>query len=259
DKAYHNTGVVSNTADILNEWESAAPAFRRARRLLTENMSYGSGEREKLDLFLPELSPPKGLMFFIHGGYWLKFDKSYFSHFAEGALLRGYAVAMPSYDLKPQADMMTITSQMEQALMCAVEHVGGPVFISGHSAGGHLAAMLIREENQLSKMVKDRIRRVMGISGVYELGPLTNTTMNDEFKFSDVELQTQSPMRLNKMQDPEFVSWVGGDELNEFIRQSEYQAKVWESPYIPAAGKNHFTVIEDLRDPASSMLNTLFA
>lgn len=259
DKAYHNTGVVSNTADILKDWEQSAPAFRQARRLMTENMSYGTGTREKLDMFLPEISPPKGLMFFIHGGYWLKFDKSYFSHFAEGALLRGYAVAMPSYDLKPNVDMMTITSQIEQALMCAVEHVGGPVFICGHSAGGHLAAMLIRKENQLSQMVKDRIKRVMGISGVYDLAPLTHTTMNDEFRFSDTELLSQSPMLLDKMENPEFVSWVGSDELEEFIRHSECQAKAWNSQFISAKGKNHFTVIDDLRDPTSAILQTLFA
>ena len=105
------------------------------------DISYGQSLRQRFDLFLPE-NPPKGLFVFVHGGYWLRFDKSDWSHFAQGPLAHGWAVAMPSYDLCPSVSIAQITRQISQAIMQSAARIAGPLILAGHSAGGHLVARM---------------------------------------------------------------------------------------------------------------------
>ncbi|MEL6794674.1 MAG: alpha/beta hydrolase, partial [Pseudomonadota bacterium] len=109
DDAYANGAHIEGAADYPPRWVAAAAAFRNGLGPRAEiDVAYGAGGRNRLDLFRPE-GAAKGLIAFIHGGYWRAFDKSYWSHLAAGPLARGWAVALPSYTLAPAARISEIT------------------------------------------------------------------------------------------------------------------------------------------------------
>jgi arylformamidase len=84
----------------------------------------------QFDLFLPE-GAPSGLLLFIHGGYWLKFDRESWSHLAAGAVARGRAFAVPSYTLAPEARIAEMTKEIACAVGVAAGLVSGPVVVVG--------------------------------------------------------------------------------------------------------------------------------
>jgi len=139
---YQNGAFIPGSDALPALWAQKAAAFRAslgARARL--DLAYGPAERNRFDLFLPE-TPPHGLMVFIHGGYWLATHKDLWSHLAAGAIARGWACAMPSYTLAPQARITQITAEVDAAVTAACAEIAGPVVVTGHSAGGHLAARM---------------------------------------------------------------------------------------------------------------------
>lgn len=173
------------------------------------NLSYGPSDRMALDHFMPE-GEAKGTLIFVHGGYWLKFDRSYWSHLAAGALARGWCVAMPSYDLCPTVRIAGITQQIAQAVMAVSEGSMGPISLAGHSAGGHLVARMLAP-GMLPASVLTRLTHVMPISPVSDLEPLLQTAMNADFGMDAAMARAESPMRQPKPETPVTV-WVGADE-----------------------------------------------
>ena len=138
DDAYANAAHIPGADAYPEKWTTAAAAFR-ARTLCELDLSYGESPRQRYDLFHPaRLS--KGLVVFLHGGYWLRFDKSIWSHLAAGPLAHGWTVAMPSYDLCPDVRITDISRQTMAAIATAPARVPGPVRLVGHSAGCHLVA-----------------------------------------------------------------------------------------------------------------------
>ncbi|RCK45630.1 esterase [Thalassospira profundimaris] len=264
DDAYANGNYIENATSYPPKWEKAAQAFRD--QLATTNrarldIAYGTLTREKYDLFLPE-GTPKGLMVFVHGGYWRSFDKSTWSHFANGAVTQGWAVCMPSYTLAPNARLATITKQIATAIDHAAGEIDGPIHLSGHSAGGHLAARMICDGSPLSSQTLDRIGHVMPISGLHDLRPLRHTEMNQVLNIDAPEAQSESPALLAPARPgnkPARVTcWVGADERPEFVRQSDLLANIWtglgaNTQCVHAPDRHHFTVIDDLTDPESDM------
>jgi len=135
DDAYANAAHIPGSADYPPRWERAAAGLREGlleQGLADLDLSYGDTARQRFDLFHPG-GAPQGLLIFVHGGYWLRFDKSVWSHLAAGALSRGWAVAMPSYDLCPQVRIADITAQIAQAVTTAASMVAGPIVLAGHS------------------------------------------------------------------------------------------------------------------------------
>jgi arylformamidase len=101
ENAYANGVNIARGDEWPSAWVEPAKTYRAtlsAQGRARLDLAYGEGERNRFDLFLPEQTP-KGLVVFVHGGYWVRFDKSYWSHLANGSLAHGYAVAMPSYTL----------------------------------------------------------------------------------------------------------------------------------------------------------------
>jgi arylformamidase len=148
--------------------------------------------RTRFDLFYPEGSP-QGLVVFVHGGYWQWMDRSYFSHLAEGARTRGWAVAMPSYTLAPEARVSRIVAEVAAAIAAAAERIAGPVRLAGHSAGGHLVARMACDRAPLPDAVSRRIERVMSISGIHDLRPLLLSEMNDVLKLDRPRRRRKAP------------------------------------------------------------------
>ncbi|MDT8329334.1 MAG: alpha/beta hydrolase, partial [Roseovarius sp.] len=182
DDAYANVPYIPGGAGYPARWSEQAQAFRdvlAAERRAELGLSYGPSERQAFDLFHPE-GAAKGLLVFVHGGYWLRFDRSFWSHLAAGALVRGWAVAMPSYDLCPEVRIADITAQIARAVTAAAARVDGPIALAGHSAGGHLVARMA-VPGVLPDDVAARLSHVMPISPVSDLRPLLETSMNADF------------------------------------------------------------------------------
>ena len=209
------------------------------------------------DLFLPE-AEPRGLAFFVHGGYWLAFDKSSWSHLAEGALQRGYAVVLPSYTLAPEVSVPAITREVATALSKAATLVAGPICLAGHSAGGHLVSRMLCRNAPLGPEVKSRLARVTSISGVHDLRPLLNTEMAAKLFRTSEEAWSESPALLEPEPGSQITCWVGANERPEFLRQNELLANIWRSfdvstLAVVAPDRHHFNVIDDLANPQSEL------
>ncbi len=258
-EAYANGPFIAQADAYPPRWAGAAAAFRAemaAEGRLREGLSYGPGGRNRFDLVLPA-ETPEGLLVFVHGGYWMKFGRADWTHLAAGAVARGWAVALPSYDHCPDVRISDITSQIALAVMAASVEVSGPIRLAGHSAGGHLVARMLAP-GVLPEAVAGRIDRVMPISPLADLAPLMQTGMNATLRIDEAEARSESPVAMAPPQVPVTV-WVGGDERPAFLDQARWLSQAWGCALVIDAGKHHFDVIDGLADPASEMVRRLLA
>lgn len=261
DDAYANGAHIEGAMDYPPRWAAEARAFRDGLGALARcDISYGASPRETLDLFLPG-APTRGLAVFVHGGYWMKFDPSVWSHLAAGALGHGFAVAMPGYTLCPDIRIAGITRQIAAAIDHAAGLVGGPIHLAGHSAGGHLVSRMVCADSPLSPATRTRIVHVLSISGVHDLRPLLATSMNETLGLDPAEAEAESPALLTPVGGTCLTCWVGADERPEFVRQNALLANVWtglgaKTRAVEVPGQHHFNVIEALADPGSDLVGT---
>ena len=255
DDAYANGKYIPDAGSYPARWASEAAAFRadlgpRARL----GLAYGAGARQWFDLFLPQ-GQPRGLMLFVHGGYWLAFGPRDWSHLAAGALAQGFAVAMPGYTLAPAARIGAMVREVAVALVAAAAQVAGPIVVCGHSAGGHLAARLACADVLLP--VARRLQRVVPISPLADLRPLMRTSMT--LGLDAAEAMAESPA-LQKLRPGVAVSvWVGGQERPVFLDQAGWLGTAWDVPVIIEPGRHHFDVIDGLKQPDSPLTTALLA
>ncbi|MES2144429.1 MAG: alpha/beta hydrolase [Pseudomonadota bacterium] len=248
-RAYTNGDFIPDAASYPPRWAEQAAAFRGAlgsRAVL--DLPYGAAARQKFDLFLPDAAP-RGLLVYVHGGYWLAFGRADWSHLAAGALAHGWAVAMPSYTLAPDARITDITREIGQAVEAASGRVPGPVVVTGHSAGGHLSARL----GCVDAPCRAPVACVVPISPVADLEPLLSTEMNATLGLTPDEVDRESPARLALRPDVGAHVWVGGQERPAFLWQARTLSENWSCDWTVAAGRHHFDVIDDLSDPASRL------
>jgi arylformamidase len=253
DREHANGAFIPGGAEFPPRWVAKAAAFRAAlggRAAL--DLAYGPEPRQKLDLFLPE-GPPKGVVVFVHGGYWHLFSKDEWSHLAAGPVARGYAVAMPGYTLAPAARIAAMTGEIAAACRFVAGQVSEPMVVTGHSAGGHLAARMGCAD------IAVPVARVVPISPLAELGPLLATEMNATLGLDVAEVATESPARLAMRPGTTAHVWVGADERPAFLWQARTLSEEWACPWTADPGRHHFNVIEGLEDPTSPLCNALFA
>lgn len=251
DRDYANAAFIPGAADFPPRWTEAAAGFRRALGKRADlDLAYGPSAREKLDLFLPE-GTPKGVVVFVHGGYWHLFSKAHWSHLAAGPLARGYAVAMPSYTLAPAARIAGMTAEIARACWFVGSRVAGPMVVTGHSAGGHLAARMGCDDMPVP------VARVVPISPLAELGPLIATAMNATLKLDAAEAAAESPARHRLRDGVSAHVWVGADERPAFLMQARLLAEEWGCPWTADPGQHHFSVIDGLQDPDSALCRVL--
>lgn len=263
--AYTNGAHIAGGDSYPGRWAEAAATFRDrigdigSARL---DLSYGSQPRNRIDLFLPA-EKPWGLFVFVHGGYWMRFDKSSWSHLAEGAVRRGFAVAMPSYTLCPDIGIAGIAREIAEAISFAAQKIEGPVYLAGHSAGGHLVSRMMAAPALLPEEVQRRIAHVVSISGLHDLRSLMKTGMNQTLKIEAVEALAESPALLEPLPQTRITCWVGAAERAEFIRQNALLANIWRglgaaTAEVVEANRHHFDVIDGLTDPRSPLTMALF-
>lgn len=249
ETAYDNRAAVAGAESLPAAWSAAAAAFREERGDRAATLRHGESARSVVDLFRPP-GVALGLAVFVHGGYWMRNAPALFSHLAAGALARGWAVAMPGYDLCPDVRIADISRQVAAGVEAAAGVVPGPVRLSGHSAGGHLASRMICGGG-LSPRVLDRVAGVLSISGLHDLRPLMRTPMQATLSLDLAEARAESPALQEPRTAAPVTAWVGGDELSELRRQSALLANVWTgcglvTHLVEDAGHDHFSVISGL-------------
>ncbi|WP_343081847.1 alpha/beta hydrolase [Ostreiculturibacter nitratireducens] len=257
DTAYANAKFIPGGDAYPARWAEKAAAYREklGQRART-GLRYGPGPKHWFDLFLPDAAP-KGLVVFIHGGYWLRFSPSDFSHLSAGPLARGWAVAMPAYTLAPAAHIPEITMEILRALPAMAAEVEGPIVICGHSAGGHLAARMAAASVALPDNVAGRLQRVVPISPVGDLRPLMHTAMNADLGLDAADALAESPTLMPPRRGARVHVWVGGDERPAFLDQARRLGNAWACRVTVEAGKHHFDIIEGLEDPESPLMHAL--
>ncbi|WP_424965130.1 alpha/beta hydrolase [Dinoroseobacter sp. S375] len=252
--AYDNAGFIPEAAGYLTRWPAEAAAFRETAQARLD-IPYGDEPREAFDLFLPE-GAPEGLVVFVHGGYWRRFDRTDWSHFAAGSLARGWAVAMPSYPLCPEVTIPEITECTRRAIEAAAAEVPGPIRLTGHSAGGHLVARM--PAAGLAPEVLARVARILPISPVSDLRPLLKIDLVETLRLTQESAAAESP-RLAPAPGIPVDVWVGAEERPVFLDQARWLAEAWSARHHVATGRHHFDVIDDLRAPDSPLMAALFA
>lgn len=266
DSAYTNGAYIVDGDRWPDAWVEPARSFRD--NLATAggarlDLVYGPAERNRFDLFLPE-GHPKGLVVFVHGGYWLQLDKSYWSHLAAGPIAAGYAVAIPSYTLCPAIHIGGIGREVAAAITTAAGIVDGPVILTGHSAGGQLVARMMTTTSPLDETILKRIRHVLAISGLHDLRPIMKRSMNAQLRIDMAEAQSESPALLEPLSDIRLTCWVGGAERAEFVRQNALLANIWTglgaaTEVVIEPDRNHYTVLDGLTDVSHPLTRALLA
>ena len=250
DDRFANGAYIADGASYPAKWQVLAAEFREGA-VADLDVSYGPSSRQVMDVFYPE-GPSKGVVMFVHGGYWLAFDKSVWSHLAAGPLAHGWTVVIPSYDLCPDVHVSEITKQIESAARYCVAHFDGDLRFTGHSAGGHLVARLAGMD------WGGRLKRVLPISPVADLMPLLQTSMNADLQLDAAEAFAESPVNM-AMPDVPITIWVGGAERPVFQEQAAELANVWKCGLVVTENQHHFNVIDPLADPDSTIVMTLLS
>jgi arylformamidase len=241
--------------------ESAAARSRLDSRL---DVRYGSGPKQTLDLFPAE--SPRGVLLFIHGGYWRALDKDDHSFVAPAFVDQGVGVVVINYDLCPNVSIARIVEECRQAvawLWREGRSQGVPVerlFIAGHSAGGHLVAMLYATDWRRYGVPVDAIRGGLSISGVFDLEPLIQVSFNADLKLDNGKARAMSPIHCTAEVRAPLLLAVGSGETSEFSRQSWLLWERWpecrpataHSPLF-IADRHHYSVMSELGDRKSEL------
>jgi arylformamidase len=262
DQEYNPRNRVADFAGYFSRWKTMA---LEARNSLAGqmNVSFGSSAHETLDFF-PAASQRAPLMMFIHGGYWRAFDKDDFSWIATPYIKAGIAVAVLNYGLAPATSIGNIVEQIRRASIWthrSCEALGvdpGRIFCAGHSAGGHLTAMMLATDWPAidPRLPAQLLAGAITVSGLFDLEPLTRA----EFLRHDLALDGEgarqlSPIHLRLYNDAPMLRAVGELESREFHRQSAMIAHRWPSvcgrPLIDVPGCNHFSVCDALATPGN--------
>jgi arylformamidase len=255
--------TIPDHAQIFARWARAAEDYRAEMLKAGKaelGFCYGDSARQFIDLFLPAAGESAPLAMFIHGGYWRAMDPSFHSHMARGLNERGFAVAVVGYDLCPIVTIADIIEQIRRACASLWQRFNRRMLVLGHSAGGHLTAAMVATDWQKlwPKVPSDLVPAGYAISGVFDLAPLTKTSMNQDFRLDDAEARRISPILWTVPPGRTLDAAVGEAESNEFKRQSRSMADAWraakaETRYAELPG-NHFTVIDVLADPNNAMV-----
>ena len=225
---------------------------------------YGSGPKQTLDLF--PARHPRAALLFIHGGYWRGLDKDEHSFIAPAFVEADVGVAVINYDLCPDVSIAHIVEECRQAvawLWREGEGHGVPaqrLFFGGHSAGGHLVAMLYATDWRRYGVPVEAIRGGVSISGVFDLEPLLQVSFNADLKLDRGKARAMSPIHCTAEVRAPLLLAVGSGETSEFGRQSWLLWERWpqcrpveaHSPLF-IADRHHFSVMSELGDDKSEL------
>ncbi len=269
ERGYNNRAAVADHPQWLQRYpEWSAQARERFRPKL--DLRYGPGSKETLDLFVPA-GPARGTFVFIHGGYWRMLDKSDLSFVAGPLLAQDIAVAVINYDLCPAVSIDHIVDECARALAWVAREGAAHgahaqnVVVGGHSAGGHLAAMMFVRDWTASGFAQAPLKAGVTLSGVHDLVPLVQFSFNADFKLDVTAAQQVSPVEQPLRLHAPLLMACGAEETSEFLRQTQLLWDAWPQVRRPdpapmfIPGRNHFSVVADYADADSALTRATLA
>ena len=261
---YNNRARVPDHAQVLARWAQASELVRQ-RSVAQLDVAYGDQPGELLDLF-PTDAPSAPVLIFIHGGYWRSLDKAEHSFVAPSFTADGALVVVVNYALCPAVTIEHIVMQMVRAVAWVWGHAaaygGDPsrMALVGHSAGAHLAAMLMscRWRDAPGDLPAQPLAGALAISGLYDLEPLRHTAfLQADLQLTPASVGRLSPAFFPRPKGGKLYAAVGAEESDEFLRQNRLIRDVWGPTAVPMCetvpGSNHFTVLNSLVDPAGRL------
>ena len=263
DRQYNNRARVPEHPEILARWAEAS-AMARSRMTRVLDLPYGDSAAQTLDVF-PAAAPGSPVLVFIHGGWWRSLDKQDHSFIAPAFVRAGALVVVPNYGLCPAVGIDTIALQMVRALVWTWRHAarfgGDPqrIVVAGHSAGGHLATMLLCCDwrSQGPDLPPHLVGAALSVSGLVDLSPIRQVPfLTDDLRLSPALARRLSPVFFPRPAG-RLVCAVGGDESEEFLRQSALMRQAWGARTVPVVEvvphANHFTVLHALVDVGEAL------
>jgi arylformamidase len=263
EQHYNARAAVPSHPQIIARWAAQSSELRRSAPCHID-LEYGSGAREKLDIF-PAEGRSRAMLVFIHGGYWRSLDRSDFSFLTSSFTRQGVTMALPGYSLCPQARLDDIVQQVRAAIAWLWRNSyrysadAHNLFVAGHSAGGHLAAMMAATHwpSYATYLPLDLVKGAIPISGLYELEPLLHTSINNDVRLDLDAAKRLSPALMLPPTKAPIITAVGGAETEGFKRQNALLAKRWADHAsmtdVALPGFDHFTVVEQLSEVESPL------
>lgn len=267
DYQYNNRERVPNHAEIYAGW---APECVKVTEDLEcrLDVAYGDHPRETLDIFIPDGDGPFPIRLFVHGGFWMSRDKEDSRFIVRGQVEAGAVVISVEYALIPTVDMTELVRQCRAAVAWAWKNAddfkGDPdrLFVSGHSAGGHIAAMLQATDWTEWGMPADVIKGSAALSGIFDLTPMRHCYIDDTLHLSEEDVREFSPEFLSPLGGGSTLIVFGGEETAEFDRQSTALYDAWKTKgpnveLMNVAGANHFTILDHYADGTSELCKAM--
>jgi arylformamidase len=262
---YNNRARVPEHPEHFRRWAEASALVRREAPCELE-LRYGDGPGMTLDVFPCSGATDAPVLVFIHGGYWRSLDKSDFSFLAPSFTADGALVVVPNYGLCPAVAMEDIALQLTRAVLWTWRHAarwGGDarrIALAGHSAGGHLAAMMLscRWKEVADELPAQPVGGALSVSGLFDLEPLRHVaSLQGDLRLTPAAVARLSPAFFPRPKAGRLYATVGLDESEEFLRQNRLIRDTWGPTSVPVCetlpGCNHFSIVENLADPGGRL------
>jgi arylformamidase len=232
------------------------------------DVPYGPSPREILDIY-PAANAGGPVFVYYHGGYWRGGSKEDNCSFAPTFVKRGINVVIVEYDLCPKVTVTEIVREARASLVWIYNNIerynGDPskLYISGHSAGGQLGAMILAYDWQRGGLPRELINGAVLTSGVYDLEMVMHIGVNDEIRMTPELVKENSPFLHPPLPICPMIVGVGGGEPEGWQRMSEEFFQLCKEcgldcQYLVVPGANHFTLPEHLSDPDSPLTKSIF-
>jgi arylformamidase len=251
DKEYLPSLSVADTASVFKHWKVRSTATQKRLKHVVD-IPYGPNKREVMDFYPAENA--RGCVIFIHGGYWLGFSKFETSFVAEGFVGQGLSVGLLNYPLCPEVKIGDIRTSCAKAFVQLYSKVLNAaerkaVVVTGHSAGGYLAAAYLAEDWSARGLPANPIKSVVSLSGVFDVTPLIKTSLNSGLRLDEAQAKALNLIAITPRSKAKLALAVGQNESSEFHRQSSDLGKSWavlRPQVLDVTGANHFTMVDSL-------------